>query len=356
MQEATEAEIRQRAEQVFRAHDVGIVYGALAAGADIILAETALSLGAELDIVLPFATERFIETSVRIGDPPDAPGKWEKRFRAILEGAQRSLTIMDPTDPAERDLDGYFLYAFRYAAGCALQRAAMLQTACRLVVVSDDGGPDSVGGANRVLADWRAHGRPSDLITYPHRRPKRAAPDKASSAFRPVVFLWDALTDGKERKNALDKLFKAAGKGLARVDRTHRDGRRGTCLIAETTEEALSTALAAAKAAREAKHSLRVVCDFGLVLGADLKPQKKLIARLRSADDLPGLPLDCALATEAYAAQAKFDLGEHILLVPVGRAETMPAGEESERHPIRSRPSLPIYTVEWAKAARDFNL
>ena len=171
-----------------------------------------------------------------------------------------------------------------------------------------------------------------------------------------MVFLWDAAPDGKDRKGALDKLFKSVGKGLDRVDRTHRDGRRGTCLIAASTEEALVTGRAAAKAAREAKHALRVICDFGLVLGGDLKPDKKLIARLRSADDLPGLPLDCVLATEAYAAQAKFDLGDKIMLVPVGRAEIMPSGDDSERQAIRSRPSVPIYTAEWAKAAREFNL
>jgi hypothetical protein len=357
-QDATEAVIRQRAEEILAGHNVGIVYGALAAGTDIILAETALQLGAELDIVLPFATERFIETSVKIGDPPDQPGKWEKRFRAILDGSQRarSLTIMDPTDPAERDLDGYFFYAFRYAAGCALQRAAMLQTHCRLVAVAEDGEPDTIAGTNQVLADWRQHERPFDLIAYPEPRPKRIMRKKAASAFRPVVFLWDASPDGKDRKGALDKLFKSAGKGLDRVDRTHRDGRRGTCLIASSTEDAYATARAALKAARETKHGLRVICDFGLVLGAELKPDKKLIARLRSADDLPGLPLDCVLATEAYAAQAKFDLGDTIMLVPVGRAEIMPPSEDHERQSMRSRPTLPIYTVERAKAMRDFNL
>jgi len=357
-QDATEAVIRQRAEEILAGHNVGIVYGALAAGTDIILAETALGLGAELDIVLPFATERFIETSVKIGDPADQPGKWEKRFRAILDGSQgaRSLTIMDPTDPAERDLDGYFFYAFRYAAGCALQRAAMLQTRCRLVAVAEDGEPDTIAGTNQVLADWRQHERPFDLIAYPEPRPKRIMRKKAASAFRPVVFLWDASPDGKDRKGALDKLFKSAGKGLDRVDRTHRDGRRGTCLIASSTEDAYATARAALKAAREAKHGLRVICDFGLVLGAELKPDKKLIARLRSADDLPGLPLDCVLATEAYAAQAKFDLGDTIMLVPVGRAEIMPPSEDHERQSMRSRPTLPIYTVERAKAMRDFNL
>ncbi len=352
-QEETEAAIRTRAEAIFAAHNVGIVYGALAAGADIILAETALQLGAELDIVLPFATERFIETSVKIGDPPGEPGKWEKRFRAILDGSQgaRSLTIMDPADPAERDLDGYFFYAFRYAAGCALERAAVLQTSCRLVVVSDEAGPDTLAGANRVFADWREHDRPFDLIPYPHARAKRSTRQRAASAFRPVVFLWDAAQDGKDGKG-LEKLLKSAGKGLKRVDRTHRDGRRGACLIAGSTEEALAAAWDAAKAARAAKHSLRVICDFGLVLGGDLDPDKKLIARLRAADDMPGLPLDGVLATEAYAAQAKFDLGDKIVLVPVGRAETMAAGEDSERQAIRSRPTLPIYTVEWAKPTR----
>jgi CRP-like cAMP-binding protein len=345
-QAATEALIRRRAEEIFRAQNIGIVYGALAAGTDIILAETALSLGAELAIVLPFATERFIDTSVKIGDPPGMQGKWEKRFRAILDGSQgaRSLTIMDPTDPADRELDGYFFYAFRYAAGCALQRAAMLQTSCRLVAVSDQTEVDSVAGANRVVADWREHDRPFDLIPYPHQRPKKGR-DQARNALRPVVFLWDAAQDGK---GSLDKLFKAAGKTLERVDRTHRDGRCGTCLIAGSTEEALAAAQEAAKAAREAQHSLRVICDFGLALGGDLAPDKKLIGRLRSADDLPGLPLDCVLATEAFAAQAKFDLGERIALVPVGRVETIPAGEDSERQAIRSRPSVPIYTAEWA--------
>ena len=163
-QQAIEADIRASAEPLLAEHNVGIVYGALASGTDIILAETALAASAELDVVLPFSTERFIETSVKIGDPSGKPGKWEKRFRAILESQSvRSLTIMDANDPSERDIDGYFFYAFRYAAGCALQRAATLQTNCRLLVVADANGPDTIAGANRVLDDWREHGRPFDL-------------------------------------------------------------------------------------------------------------------------------------------------------------------------------------------------
>jgi hypothetical protein len=253
-------------------------------------------------------------------------------------------------DPVERDLDGYFFYAFRYAAGCALQRAAMLQTGCRLVVVSDAGTPETIAGANRVFADWRERGRPFDLIPYPHKRAKQPQRERAASAFRPVIFLWDAGADGKDKKGGLDKLANSAGKRLARIERTHRDGRRGLCLIAGSTEEALAAGLALAEAARAGKLAVRIICDFGLVLGGDLEPDKKLVARLQSADDFPGLPLDCVLATESFAAQAKFDLGDEILLVPVGRAEVTMAAAEGERQAMRSRPSLPIYTAEWTRA------
>jgi hypothetical protein len=213
-----------------------------------------------------------------------------------------------------------------------------------LDVAADETEPDSVAGANRVFADWRKAGRPFDLIPYPHERPARHKRERGETAFRPVVFLWDGAPGAKS--TSLDRLFKRIGKGLDSVERTHRDGRRGCCLAVETTAQALATAQAAVDAARKAKHPLRVICDFGLVLGRGPKPDKKLIARLQAADDLPGLPLDSVLATEAYAAQAKFDQGDRIKLVPVGRAEAAPSTDDGESHAVRSRPSLPIFTVE----------
>jgi len=332
-----------------RSQHVGVVYGALAAGADIIFAETALALGAEFAAVLPFTTERFIETSVKIGDPPGQADKWEKRLRAILDGSRGpcSLTLMDPTEPAERGLGSYYFYAFRYAGGLALQRAAVLQTNCRLIAVSDAAGPDSFGGTNRAVADWSAHGRAFDLIAYPHERPQRSQRGEDLDGFRPAVFLWDAAPGGSDKESVLDKIGKSCAMAERPIERTHRDGRRGLCLIAGSTKEALDAGLAAAEAARKAKAAVRIICDFGPVLGGGRAPDKKLIARLQAADDLPGLPGNCVLATESYAAQAKFDLGETIHLVPVSRVEA--TGEDSERQTARSRPSLPIYTAEWVK-------
>ena len=349
-QAETEVAMRARAEELFAAHDVGFVYGALACGADIILAETALKAGAQFEAVLPFNTKRFIETSVRIGDPPGQPGKWEKRFRAILDGTHGpcALTIMEPQDPIERDIDGYFFYGFRYAAGCALQRAAMLKTACVLIVVSDATEADSTAGTNRVVADWRAHRRPFDVIPYPRRRPARPIRARGETAFRPVVFVWDGAAAAKD--SSPDMLTKKIGKGLDAIEVTHGDGRRSICLLAQTTAEAMATAGEAVEVARKARHPLRVICDFGLVLGASLRPDKKLIGRLQAADDLPGLPLDLVLATEAFAAQAKFDHGNDVALVPVGHAEVVPSTNDSARAVVRNRPSLPIFAVEPAKS------
>jgi hypothetical protein len=254
---------------------------------------------------------------------------------------------MEPAEPPERDLNGAFFYSFRYAAGEALQRAATLQTRCRLIVVSDEAEAETIAGANQVLNDWRAHGRAYDIIPYPHSRPPRPPREKTHSAFRPVLFLWDAAPDDAERDAELDRLFGAIAPSLVSVERTHRDGRRGLCLLAGSTEDALGTALEAARASRTAGHPLRVVCDFGLVLDGDLALDKKLVARLQSADDLPGLPADRVLATQAFAAQIKFDHGARVSLVPVGRAQCA-AAEEADRPPLRSRPSLPIYTIAWA--------
>ena len=122
------------------------------------------------------------------------------------------LTIMDPNDPVERDLDGYFFYAFRYAAGCALQRAATLQTNCRLLVVADANGPDTIAGANRVLDDWREHGRPFDLIRYPHprvgreqrgrARSRRSAPSCSCGMRRPASRTATARSTGCSSRSA----------------------------------------------------------------------------------------------------------------------------------------------------------
>ena len=69
--------------------NIGIGYGSLAAGADIVFAECLLARGAELNVVLPFPPEDFIRTSVegRLGD------QWEIRFQRCLSAATNVWTV-----------------------------------------------------------------------------------------------------------------------------------------------------------------------------------------------------------------------------------------------------------------------
>ena len=66
---AGKADCRSRYESILDEADVLIAYGQLACGADILIAEAMLARGGELHVVLPFAEEDFIKTSVAVGGP-----------------------------------------------------------------------------------------------------------------------------------------------------------------------------------------------------------------------------------------------------------------------------------------------
>src|SRR5688572_992390 len=84
---AQQPAVTARVRELLRTHRVGFAHGSLASGADIIIAETALELGAELHLVLPFAIEEFIAISVA-----PAGEDWVARFRHCL-GVATSVTI-----------------------------------------------------------------------------------------------------------------------------------------------------------------------------------------------------------------------------------------------------------------------
>ena len=156
------------AEAIFARQNVGNLFGALACGTDIVVAEAALGLGIPFHAVLPFPVARFAELSVDIGDAKGAEGSWRRRFDDILSRAA-TLTIVDEEMPLERDLDGHFYYGFRFMAGQALMRAAILQTECRLIAVTDGSQAVNLAGTSRAVADWLEAGRPLDAIEIPLR-------------------------------------------------------------------------------------------------------------------------------------------------------------------------------------------
>ena len=74
-----EKEIARSIDSILAETGALIAYGPLACGADILVAEAILARGGELHVVLPFAEEDFLRTSVHVGGP-----EWDARYR---EGA-----------------------------------------------------------------------------------------------------------------------------------------------------------------------------------------------------------------------------------------------------------------------------
>jgi tetratricopeptide repeat protein/adenylate/guanylate cyclase family protein len=131
-------------------------YGSLASGADIMWAEALLVRGAELHIVLPFAREAFIESSVASSGPG-----WAERFHRCL-GAAANVTYA--TDNAFVPDDALYRYAGELAMGLALLRARYLDADVRQLAVWD-GKPDlGDAGTGCDVATWRAAGQVVSVV------------------------------------------------------------------------------------------------------------------------------------------------------------------------------------------------
>lgn len=162
---------------------VGFAHGSLASGADIIIAEAALEIGAELHLVLPFAIDEFIAISVERGGPG-----WTERFRKCL-GHATSVTIA--SDSAYGGDDVLFAYAGQIAMGQALNRAASIDArAWQLAVFDGDPAYDKAGTAHD-MDQWKAAGGTTEVIRVTSTRPGgTAAPFIANSSrvIRSVLF------------------------------------------------------------------------------------------------------------------------------------------------------------------------
>ncbi|MBS0482154.1 MAG: hypothetical protein JSR96_08355 [Proteobacteria bacterium] len=131
----------ERAEHLARAVDdliaskrIGFAWGALAAGADIIIAERLLQAGAELHVVLPCVPEVFEKQSVI-----PAGSAWQTRYHRVL--AQAKSLRYASADPKSVHDPIATAHAGELAIGATLLNAAALSSSCCQLVVTDaDGG------------------------------------------------------------------------------------------------------------------------------------------------------------------------------------------------------------------------
>lgn len=136
-------------EEAVQQSGVGFAYGALAAGADIMVAEAVLRAGAALNIILPAVPEAFKRQSV---EPFGA--NWTSRFDALMEQAE-SVTVVGGSTSVT---DGSINLAAFVAQGMAVDKAQRMQSHCTTMSITDEAQDDAATDAmivyvNRTVQD-----------------------------------------------------------------------------------------------------------------------------------------------------------------------------------------------------------
>jgi adenylate cyclase len=159
-----EAELAQAIASTLSEAEVLIAYGSLACGADILVAEAVLARGGELHIVLPFAEEDFLDTSVRVGGP-----EWIARYEAARQAAS-SVTFA--TQMSCVDDDEQLAYCTKLVMGLAQLRAGVMQADIFQLAVWDGVPPAGIAGTGADCAEWTRQGGVTRVIPVSPDRPK----------------------------------------------------------------------------------------------------------------------------------------------------------------------------------------
>jgi hypothetical protein len=148
------AHLDDRIRAVLDEENIGFGYGALGAGADIIVAEALLERGAELHAVLPGGREAFAAVSV------EPFGKtWRRRFDAVLERAETVRPVRPVGVAPDRMTIGL---GDEIAMGAAAMNARRLESSTlQLLVVAED---ERTGDAP---LRWAAAGWRQRIVTAP---------------------------------------------------------------------------------------------------------------------------------------------------------------------------------------------
>jgi class 3 adenylate cyclase/tetratricopeptide (TPR) repeat protein len=150
----------------------GAMFGALAAGGDLLLAEAALAAGADLHVVLPFEEAEFLRCSV-------APygAEWLPRYHECRRRAA-SFRIYLP-EPYLGD-DHAFSLGSSYAMGLAIRHAQANRGPVAQLCLWDGVVSDQIAGTSMDRQIWRSTGLPQTIIDFPGalRQPALSVPPR----------------------------------------------------------------------------------------------------------------------------------------------------------------------------------
>ena len=164
-----ETAVAEQVKAILDEADVLVGYGQLACGADIVIAEALLARGGELHVVLPFAEEDFIKSSVAVGGE-----EWVDRYEKARDAAS-SVTFA--TQMQWVNDDQQFSYCAKLVMGLAQLRASVMQADTFQLAVWDGEPTAAIAGTAAHCAEWAELGGNSRVISVPKERPALAMPE-----------------------------------------------------------------------------------------------------------------------------------------------------------------------------------
>ena len=173
---ARESALALRLEATFERERIGPVYGAIAAGADILVAEVAIASGNELHLVLPVPVNVFIDASVR-----PLGGNWVRRCEECLS---RAAAIHEVTTDRKLLSGEHIRFASEVAMGLTRMRASALATSPVQLLVSEDSASAGRFGTVHDGNVWSAAGLSQVVVPVSGLDRYRAAPGETGSVDR----------------------------------------------------------------------------------------------------------------------------------------------------------------------------
>jgi len=141
-----EKNIKDALHAAIRTLNIKIGYTSIACGSDILFCEALMEADGEINIILCFDKDEFLETSIRY-----AGEEWERRFQQLIE--RYPVTYL--THEKYEGTDELFSLQSRMILGSALHRGSLLQTKAHLLsVLSETDMTRKAGGTRDTIALW----------------------------------------------------------------------------------------------------------------------------------------------------------------------------------------------------------
>jgi tetratricopeptide (TPR) repeat protein len=141
-----ESQVKESIRNSIRTLNARIGYSSLACGSDILFAETILEEGGEINILLPFKAEDFIQTSVGF-----AGNGWIERFQSL----RNNHSVRFITQAEYQGNDALFTLLGRVVLGAAIQRSSTNHVSAHLLTVqSEIDLKQNKGGTRDVATYW----------------------------------------------------------------------------------------------------------------------------------------------------------------------------------------------------------